>query len=68
MLDSLDEGYCHVTRKTGDLDLVGTCSLLLCNFFSYRVKSTGSMGDTKIFAVSGGISLPNFKLYAATRR
>ena len=34
VLESLDEGYCHVTRKTGDLDLqvVGTCSLLLCDF------------------------------------
>jgi len=27
VLESLDEGYCHVTRKTSDLDLVGRCSL-----------------------------------------
>jgi hypothetical protein len=25
VLESLDEGYCHVTRKTRDLELVGTC-------------------------------------------
>jgi len=24
VLESLDDGYCHVTRKTGDLELVGT--------------------------------------------
>lgn len=28
VLESLDEGYCHVTRKTRDLKLVGTCSLV----------------------------------------
>ena len=36
VLESLDEGYCHVTRKTEDrktedLNLVGTCSLS-CDF------------------------------------
>lgn len=42
--------------------------LFCCSNFSpvYSVKSTGSMGDTKIFAGSGGILLPD--LYAATRR
>jgi hypothetical protein len=25
VMESLDEGYCHVTRKTTDLILVGTC-------------------------------------------
>jgi hypothetical protein len=24
--ESLDEGYCDVTGKTGDLDLIGMCS------------------------------------------
>ena len=28
VLESLDEGYCHVTRKTRDLELVGTCPLV----------------------------------------
>lgn len=28
VLESLDEGYCDVTRKTRDLELVGTCSLV----------------------------------------
>ena len=26
VLESLDEGYCHVTRKTSDLEPVGTSS------------------------------------------
>jgi hypothetical protein len=36
VLESLEEGYCHVTRKTGDLELVGmyfTCRVIL--FSSY---------------------------------
>jgi hypothetical protein len=28
VLESLDEGYCHVTRKTMDLELVGMYSLV----------------------------------------
>ena len=28
VLESLDEGYCHVTRKIGNLELVGTCPLV----------------------------------------
>ncbi len=67
VLESLDEGYCHVTRKTRDLDLVGTCSL--CLKFSvpfYDVKSTGSMGGIKVFAALGWIFLPN--LNRETRR
>ena len=28
VLESLDEGYCHVTRKTGDLEFVGAYSLV----------------------------------------
>lgn len=28
---ALDEGYCHVTRNTGELEVVGTCSLLSCD-------------------------------------
>lgn len=28
VLESLDEGCCHVTRKTRDLELVGTCPLV----------------------------------------
>jgi len=60
VLESLDEGYCHVTRKTSDLDLVGKCSPRPMTFFShYNVKSTGSMGDIKVFATPGAIPLPN---------
>jgi hypothetical protein len=28
VLESLDEGYCDVTRKTNDLELVGMCPLV----------------------------------------
>jgi hypothetical protein len=28
VLESLEEGYCHVNRKTRDLELVGTCPLV----------------------------------------
>ena len=28
VLELLDEGYCHTTRKTKDLELVGMCSLV----------------------------------------
>ena len=28
VLESLDEGHCHVTRKTKDLELVGMCSIV----------------------------------------
>ena len=28
VLESLDEGYCHVTRKTTELELVGMYSLV----------------------------------------
>ena len=27
VLELLDEGYCHVTRKIRDLELIGTCPL-----------------------------------------
>jgi hypothetical protein len=30
--ESLDEGYCDVSGRAGDLDLVGMCSALSCNF------------------------------------
>jgi hypothetical protein len=30
--ESLDEGYCDVSGRAGDLDLVGMCSALLCDF------------------------------------
>jgi hypothetical protein len=67
VLESLDEGYCHVTRKTSDLDLVGKCSLRPVTLFSpFNVKSTGSMGDIKVLAAPGGILLPN--LNPAPRR
>ncbi len=58
VLESLDEGFCHVTRKTRDLDLIGTCSLCHVIFLlSYNVKSraTGSMGDIKVLAAPGGV-------------
>jgi hypothetical protein len=64
VLEWLDEGYCHVTPKTSDLDgrldLVGKCSLRPATLLSpYKVKSTGSMGDTNVFAALGGILLLN---------
>jgi hypothetical protein len=30
--ESLDEGYCDVSGRAGDLDFVGTCSTLLFDF------------------------------------
>lgn len=30
--ESLDEGYCDVTGRTGDLDHIGMCSTLSYNF------------------------------------
>jgi hypothetical protein len=67
VLESLDEGYCNVTRKTMELDLVGRCLLCRAIFFSsHNAKSTGSMGEIKIFAAPGGIHLPN--LSSGTRR
>ncbi len=30
--ESLDEGYCDVTGRTGDLDFIGMYSTLSCNF------------------------------------
>ena len=30
--ESLDEGYCDVTGRTGDLDLIGMCSTSLYDF------------------------------------
>lgn len=32
--ESLDEGYCDVTGRTGDLDHVGACSTLSYDFFN----------------------------------
>jgi hypothetical protein len=32
--ESLDEGYCDVTGRTGDLDHVGTCSSLSFDFLN----------------------------------
>ena len=32
--ESLDEGYCDVTGKTGDLDHVGKCSTLPSDFLN----------------------------------
>jgi hypothetical protein len=67
VMESLDEGYCHVTRKTSDLNLVGMCSLRPATFISsYNVKSTGCMGDIKIFAAPGGIFL--YDMNTGTRR
>ena len=34
MKESLDEGYCDVTGRTGDLDHVGACSTLSYDFFN----------------------------------
>jgi hypothetical protein len=31
--ESLDEGYCDVTGRTGDLNFVGMCSTLSCEKF-----------------------------------
>jgi hypothetical protein len=59
VLESLDEGYCHVTRKTSDLDLIGGCSLRHVTLIStYDVKFTGSMGDIEVFAAPGGKFYP----------
>jgi hypothetical protein len=30
--ESLDEGYCDVSGRAGDLDFVGRCSILSCDF------------------------------------
>ena len=62
MLESLDEGYCHVTRKTRDLELIGTCSLCRVIFFPLTMSNPGSMGETKIFAAPGRILLLNLSL------
>jgi hypothetical protein len=35
VLESLDEGYCRVTRKTSDLDFVGKHSLRPVTFFPH---------------------------------
>jgi hypothetical protein len=53
--ESLEEGYCDVTGRTGDLDHVGKCSTLSYDCFKspYNVKSTGSMGGIKVFAGPG---------------
>ena len=61
--ESLDEGYCDVSGRTGDLDFVGMCSTLSCDFLRLLIsaKSTGSMGGIKVFATQGGILYPNFK-------
>src|ERR1700730_4375860 len=55
--ESLDEGYCDVSGRTGDLDFVGMCSTLSCDFLRLLIsaKSTGSMGGIKVFATQGGI-------------
>ena len=60
--ESLDEGYCDVSGRAGDLDLVGTCSALVLrsSLSLINAKSTGSMGGVKVFAAQGmGISSPN---------
>lgn len=54
--ESLDEGYCDVTGRMGDLDLIGMCSTSGMIFFSpYNVESAGSMGGIKVFAGPGEI-------------
>ncbi|KAF8497439.1 hypothetical protein F5888DRAFT_1634399 [Russula emetica] len=50
VLESLDEGYCHVTHKTRDLELVGMYSLVAWFSFPLTGQFTGSMGDMKVFA------------------
>lgn len=54
--ESLDEGYCDVSGRAGDLDLVGTCSALVLrsSLSLINAKSTGSMGGVKVFAAQGG--------------
>jgi hypothetical protein len=52
--ESLDEGYCDVSGRAGDLDFVGMCSTLLYDFFeSLQPLNTGSMGGVKVFAAEG---------------
>jgi hypothetical protein len=58
--ESLDEGYCDVTGRTGDLDLIGMCSTSSYIFLPpYNEESTGSMGGIKVFAGPGEILLPD---------
>jgi hypothetical protein len=55
--ESLDEGYCDVSGRAGDLDCVGTCSRLLYDYLvRLRLLNTGSMGGVKVFATEGTIS------------
>jgi hypothetical protein len=62
VLESLDEGFCHVTRKTRDLELVGMYSLASDFRYLLQRQFTGSMGDIKVFAAPGEIVVPNLNI------
>jgi hypothetical protein len=55
--ESLDEGYCDVSGRAGDLDLIGMCSVLSCDLLCLLIntKPAGSMGGVKVYATQGGV-------------
>ena len=54
--ESLDEGYCDISGRVGDLDLVGT-SCFSSPDFHVLTHTSGEMGDVKIYVSRGGIHL-----------
>jgi hypothetical protein len=62
--ESLDEGYCDVSGRAGDLDFVGMCFSVLCDsLVRLQPSNIGSMGGVKVFAAEGTI----FSLTSATK-
>ena len=50
--ESLDEGYCDVSGRAGELNLVGMCAVPLCEtILVYHLA--GSMGGVRVYAAQG---------------
>lgn len=58
--ESLDEGYCDVSGRAGELNLIGMCLIPLCETFpDYHLRNfAGSMGGVKVYAAQGTIASP----------
>jgi hypothetical protein len=51
--ESLNEGYCDISGRAGDLDLIGQFCLL--SFFGIN-SILGIMGEVKVFASRGKVN------------
>jgi hypothetical protein len=53
--ETLDEGYCDVSGRAGELNFVGMCPVPHMRPPVYPWNFAGSMGGVKVFAAQGTI-------------